>query len=162
MSSRDYASLYTYSVGDGRVTKNVDPQAIGCKTCDRMSWDEGAWSKWTEPAPGSRTYHVCHQCLSSPRSYWKELFSLYRKSGVGTVHLPQSEQSTASGLEESCIASGQRPEDISVVEQYQKLGDLFEHSPLDHDQSRFLSLLPSGDDVLCTIENADLNSAVAQ
>ena len=65
-------------------------------------------------------------------------------------------------MEESCIVFGQQPEDISVVEQYQKLEDLFEHSPLDHDQIKLLSLLPSGDDVLCTIEKADLNSAAAQ
>ena len=116
----------------------------------------------TEPVPGSRTYHVCPQCLSSPRSYWKDLFSLYQKSELGTVHLPQSEQSTASELEELCIASDQQPEDISVAEQYLKFEDLFEHSPLDPDQIRLLSLLPSGDDVLCTIEKADLNSAAAQ
>ena len=138
---------------------NVGPQAIGCETCERMGWDDGSWSKWTEPGSGSRTYHVCHQCLSSPRSYWTELFSLCQKSGVGTVHLPQSEQATASGLEESCIAFDQQPEDISAVEQYKKLEDLFEHTPLAHDQVRLLSLLPSGDDVLCTIEKADLNSA---
>ena len=141
---------------------NVGPQAIGCETCERMGWDDGTWSKWTEPAPGSRTYHVCHHCLSSPRSYWKDLFSLCQKSGVGTVHLPQSEQPTVSELEESCIASDQQPEDISIVEQYQKFEDLFEHSPLDHDQIRLLSLLPSGDDLLCTIEKTDLNSAAAQ
>ena len=41
---------------------------------------------------------------------------------------------------------------MSVVEQYQNLEDLFEHTPLDHDQIRLLSLLPSGDDVLRTIE----------
>ena len=141
---------------------NAGPQAIGCETCERMGWDEGSWSKWTEPAPGGRTYHVCHQCLSSPRSYWRELFSLCQKSGVGTVHQPQSEQPTASELGEPCIASDQQPEDISVVEQYQKFEDLFEHSPLDHDQIRLLSLLPSGGDLLCTIEKTDLNSAAAQ
>ena len=141
---------------------NVGPQAIGCRTCESMGWDDGSWSKWTTPAPGSRTYHVCHQCLSCPRSYWKELFSLCQKSGVGTVHLPQSEQPTAFELEDSCIASDQQPEDIFAVEQYQKFEDLFEHSPLDHNQIRLLSLLPSEDEVLCTIEKADLNSATAQ
>ena len=60
------------------------------------------------------------------------------------------------------LSFDQQPEDISVVEQYQKLEDLFEHSPLDHDQIKLLSLLPSGDDVLCTIEKAELNSAAAQ
>ena len=145
-----------------KLQMDVGPQAIGCETCERMGWDDGSWSKWTEPASGSRTYHVCHQCLSSPRSYWKELFSLLQKSGVGTVHLPQSEQSTASGLEETCIAFDQQSKDISVVEQYQKLEVLFEHTPLAHDQIRLLSLLPSGHDVLCTIGKADLNSAAAQ
>ena len=48
------------------------------------------------------------------------------------------------------------------MEQYQKLENLFEHTPLDHDQFRYLSLLPSGYDVLCTIEKADLNSVAAQ
>lgn len=131
---------------------NVGPQAIGYVTCKRMGWDDGSWSKWVEPAPGGRTYHVCHQCLSSPQSYWKGLFSLCQKSGVGTVHLSQSEQSTASELEELCIASQQQPEDISVAEQYQKFEDPFDHSPLDPDQIRLLSLLPKVNDVLCTIE----------
>ncbi len=67
-------------------------------------------------------------------SYWNDLFSLCQKSGVGTIHLPQGEQSTASELQESCIASNQQLEDISVVEQYQKFEDLFEHSPSDRDQ----------------------------
>ena len=91
-----------------------------------------------------------------------DLFSLCQKSGVGTVHLPQSEQSTISELEELCIASDQQPEDISVVEEYQKFEDLFEHSPLDAEQIRLLSLLPSGNEILCTIEKAELNSVAAQ
>ena len=145
--------LYIFTVlAMVKLQMDVGPQAIGCETCERMGWDDGSWSKWTEPGSGSRTFRVCHQCLSSPRSYWKELFSLCQKSGVGTVHLPQSEQATASGLEESCIAFDQQPEDISVVEQYRKLEDLFEHTPLAHGQIRLLSLLPSENDVLCTIE----------
>ena len=145
---------------------NVGPQAIGCETCESMGWDDGSWNKWTpsatDPAPTSRTYHVCHQCLLSPREYWKDFFLLCQKSKLGTVHLPQSEQPTASELEESCVASDQQSEDTSVVEQYQRFEDLFEHSPLDHDQIRLLSLLPSRDDLLCTIEKIDLNSAAAQ
>ena len=137
-------------------------QSIRCDACERMGWDEGTWNKWTAPAPGTRTYHVCHQCLSSPRSYWKDLFPLYQKSRVGTVHLPQCEQSSASGWEESCSTSYQQPEEISVVEQYQIFQDVFEYSPLGHDQIRLVSLLPGRDELFCTIEHADLNSAAAQ
>lgn len=147
----DWASVYTDRTSD-----------IGCETCERVGWDDSNWSKWTEPAPGARTYYVCHQCLSSPRSYWRDFFSLYHKLGVGTVHLSQCEQSSASKWEELCIASHQHPENLSVAGQYQKFEDLFEHSPLRHEQIRLLSLLPGSGDLLCTIENADLNSAAAQ
>ena len=144
------------------VNMNIAPQAIECETCERKGWDDGSWSKWTEPAPGNSTHHVCQRCLSSPRSCWKDFFSLCQKSGVGTVHLPYSEQSSAPELKELCIASYQQPEEISEEEQYQKHQDLFEHSPLGHDQIRLLSLLPGRGDLLCTIEHADLNSAAAQ
>ena len=60
------------------------------------------------------------------------------------ANLAQSEQSAASELEDLCIASHQPPEDASVADQYQKFEDLFEHSPLDLDQIRLLSLSPSG------------------
>ncbi|KAF2096020.1 HET-domain-containing protein [Rhizodiscina lignyota] len=127
-----------------------------------MGWDDGSWSKWMEPGQNGRTYHVCHHCLWSPRSYWNDLFSLCQKSGVGTTHIPRSQQSIAFEMEELFITSHQQPEDISGAEQYQKFTDPFEHSPLDHDQIRLLSLLPGGDDICCTIEKADLNSAAAQ
>ena len=141
---------------------NFAPQAIGCETCERMGWDDGSWSKWTEPARGTRAYHVCQQCLSSPRCYWKDFFSLCQKSGVGSVHLPQCEQSSASEWNIMCVASEEQPEDIFVAEQYQKFDDLFKHSPLNHDQIRLLSLLPGSGDLLCTIEIADVDSAAAQ
>ena len=89
-------------------------------------------------------------------------FSLCQKSGVGVVHLPHCEQSSTSEWESTCVASDQQPEDIFVVEQYQKLEDLFEHSPLTPNQIRLLSLLPGSGDLLCTIEFADGNSAAAQ
>ena len=144
------------------VQLNITPQAIACDTCGRMSLDADNWSKWTEPAPGTGTHHVCHRCLSSPRSCWKDFFSLCQKSGIGTVHLPYSDQSSAPELKQLCPASHQQPEDSSVAQQYQKLKDLFEHSPLGHDQIRLLTLLPSRDDLLCTIEHADLNLAAGQ
>ena len=64
--------------------------------------------------------------------------------------------------EELSITSHQKSEDISAAERYQKFENPFEHSPLDHDQIRLLSLLPGGNDVCCTIEKADLKSAAAR
>ena len=144
------------------VQLNIAPQAIACETCERMGWDDGSWSKWTEPAPSTSTHHVCHRSLSSPRSCWKDFLSLCQKLGVGTVHLPYSEQSSAPELEELCTTSRQRPEYIPVAQQYQNFKDTFEHSPLGHDQTRLLTLLPGRDHLLCTIEHADLNLAAAQ
>jgi hypothetical protein len=111
---------------------NAGPKAIGCETCESMAWDDGRWNKCIE-ADG-RAYHVCHDCLSSPRSYWKELFSLCQKSGVGTVYLPHGLQSTVVDSPEVWIASQQQPGDVSGVKQYQTFEDHFEHSPLGHDQ----------------------------
>jgi hypothetical protein len=140
---------------------NAGPKAIGCETCERMAWDDGRWNKWTEADPNGRTYHVCHNCLSSPRSYWKELFSLCQKAEIGTVHLPHGLQSTASDSSEVCIASQQQPGDVSSEKHYERFEDPFEHSPLIHDQIRLLSLLPGRHDLFCTIEEADINSAGA-
>ncbi len=126
-----------------------------------MGWDDGSWSKWTEPTPGNQTYHVCHRCLLSPRSYWLDLFLLCQKAGVGTFHLAQSELSAASKSEDLCNASPQQSEATSKAEHYRIFEDPFEHSPLDHDQFRLLSLLPGEDDLLCTIENVDLDSVAA-
>ena len=127
-----------------------------------MSLDADNWTKWTEPLPGTSTRHVCHQCLSSPRSCWKDFFSLCQKSEIGTVHLPYSDQFSAPELKQLYPASHQRPEDISVAQQYQKLKAHFEHSPLGHDQIRLLTLLPSRDDLHCTMEHVDLNPAAGQ
>lgn len=60
-------------------------------------------------------------------------FSLCQKLGVGTVHLPQCEQSSASEREDLCITSYQQPEDVSIAEKYRKVEVIFELSPLDHD-----------------------------
>jgi hypothetical protein len=136
--------------------------AIGCETCQREAWDDGSWNKWTDSGSDGKTYHVCHVCLSSPRGYWKDLFSLCQKSGIGTTHLPRGLHSTAPDSQEVCTAHQQQSEDISVAKQYQQFEGPFAHSPLDHGQIRLLSLLPGGNDLFCEIENADLNSVEAQ
>jgi hypothetical protein len=145
---------------------NSRPKPIACETCEKMAWDNGRWSQWIEaPGPDSgpngRTYHVCDDCLSSPRNYWQDLFSLCRKAAVGVVHLPRGMQSTASELPEMCVASQHHPE-TSGLKHYQKLEDPYEHSPLDQNQIRVLSLLPGGDDLFCTIENTIPDSLGAQ
>ncbi len=145
---------------------NTRPKPIACETCEKMAWDNGRWSKLIEaPGPDSgpngRTYHVCDDCLSSPRSYWQDLFSLCQKAGVGVVHLPRGLQSTASETREMCVASQQCPE-TSGLKHCQKLEDPYEHSPLDRNQMRLLSLLPGGHDLFCTIENTSLDSLGVQ
>ena len=60
-----------------------------------------------------------------------------------------------------CVASQQHPE-TSGLKHYQKLEDPYEHSPLDRNEIRLLSLLLGGGDLFCTIENTILDSLGTQ
>lgn len=141
----------------------LHPQAIGCHACDRMSWDNGSWNKWTDPDGFS--YHVCHVCFKSPRHHWRERFLLYEKAAVGNVYLPQGYPITAMDLwylRGSLDRHLRRQVQTGSIEHnYQKKDQVYEYSCLNHNQIRILSVLPGEgkDEIHCTMSHVDLEAA---
>lgn len=130
---------------------------VSCETCEKTGLDDYEWNKWTEE--NGKSYFVCDNCFRSPRSFWKELFSLCQISGVGTVQLTPDLLSTASDMQALQIIERQESNDDYRDEQYEKLSGNFVHTSLKPGHIRLLCVLPGEGDICCTIEDIDLDLA---